>query len=167
VDPAAGPTEESEALPLPQLSSYGGEQALQLTGSQEFFTRLSGLVNLYEIDPGDGDILGELAGFRRQMGQIWLEMPDEQVKSQFDGPFGEVYRKLLRSGYGASPLGEEDRQLRMQLAGYVRNMTRPKATQVVLAVLPFYPPGKIQFAGGEEFMPKWLLGALPSLYVKS
>jgi hypothetical protein len=85
----------------------------------------------------------------------------------FESTFGDLYRKFLRSGYAGTPLSEQDRELRSQLARYVRNMTRPKAAQVVLAVLPFFPPGKIGFAGGEQFMPQWLLGALPSLYVKS
>ncbi len=158
---------EPELPPLPQLSAFTGAQALQLTGSEEFLTRLNGLVNLFEIDPDDGAILQELGSFRRQLGQIWLDTPDERLQPLFESPFGDLYRKFLRSGYAGTPLAEEDRQLRSQLAHYVRNMTRPKATQVVLAVLPFYPPGKIGFAGGEQFMPQWLLGALPSLYVKS
>lgn len=158
---------EPEAPPLPQLSSFTGAQALQLTGSEEFLTRLNGLVNLFEIDPDDGAILQELGSFRRQLGQIWLDTPDEQLQRLFESAFGDLYRKFLRSGYAGTPLAEEDRQLRTQLAQYVRNMTRPKATQVVLAVLPFFPPGKIGFAGGEQYMPQWLLGALPSLYVKS
>ncbi len=45
-------------------------------------------------------------------------------------------------------------------------MNRPKAINTVLAVLPYYKPGKIEFAGGEKFMPAWFLGALPSLYMK-
>ncbi|AFY28323.1 hypothetical protein Cyagr_1144 [Cyanobium gracile PCC 6307] len=158
---------EPDAPPLPQLSSFTGAQALQLTGSEEFLTRLNGLVNLFEIDPDDGAIRQELGSFRRQLGQIWLDTPEDRLQPLFESPFGDLYRKFLRSGYAATPLAEEDRQLRSQLAQYVRNMTRPKATQVVLAVLPFYPPGKIGFAGGEQFMPQWLLGALPSLYVKN
>ncbi|KEF41551.1 MAG: hypothetical protein ER33_10725 [Cyanobium sp. CACIAM 14] len=164
----AGPTaEEPDVPPLPRLSAHTGPQALQLTTSEEFLTRLNGMLNLFEIDPDDDAILQELAGFRRQMGQIWLDTPDEQLQPLFGSAFGDLYRKLLRSGYAGTPLAEEDRQLRAELARYVRNMTRPKATQVVLAVLPFFPPGKIGFAGGEQFMPQWLLGALPSLYVKS
>ncbi len=162
---AAG-VEPETAPPLPQLSSFTGAQALQLTGSEEFLTRLNGLVNLFEIDPDDGAIRQELGSFRRQLGQIWLDTPEERLQPLFESTFGDLYRKFLRSGYAATPLADEDRQLRSQLAHYVRNMTRPKATQVVLAVLPFYPPGKIGFAGGEQFMPQWLLGALPSLYVK-
>ncbi|MEA5392295.1 hypothetical protein VB738_13615 [Cyanobium gracile UHCC 0139] len=174
--PAAGSTAgpatgsvgvEPERLPLPQLSGFTGAQALQLTASEEFLTRLNGLVNLFEIDPDDGAIRQELGGYRRQLGQIWLDTPDDQLQSLFESTFGDLYRKFLRSGYAGTHLTEEDRQLRAQLAQYVRNMTRPRAAQAVLASLPFYPPGKIGFAGGEQFMPQWLLGALPSLYVKS
>jgi len=34
---------------------------------------------------------------------------------------------------------------------------------VLLAVLPFFPPGKIQFGGGEQFIPAWLLQDIASL----
>ncbi len=165
--PAGGSGREADLPPLPRLSAYGGAQALELTGNEEFLTRLNGLVNLFEIDPDDAAILQELGGYRRQLGQIWLECADDQLQPLFESRFGEAYRKFLRSGYAATPLGDDDLQLRTQLARYVRNMTRPKAAQAVLAVLPFFPPGKIGFAGGEQFMPQWLLGALPSLYVKS
>ena len=153
--------------PLPQLTNVTGAQALRLSASEEFLTRLNGLLNLFEIDPDDGAIRQELGSFRRQLGQIWLDTPDEKVQPLFESSFGALYRKFLRSGYPGLPLEEEDRELRSQLARYVRNMTRPKAIQAVLAVLPFFPPGKIGFAGGEQYMPQWLLGALPSLYVKS
>ena len=157
----------ADAPPLPRLSPATGSQALQLAGSEEFLTRLNGLVNLFEIDPDDTEIVQELAGFRRQLGQIWLDTPDDQLQRLFESSFGDLYRKLLRSGFPGAPMTQDDRQLRAQLGRYVRNMTRPRAVQVVLAVLPFYPPGKISFAGGEQFMPQWLLGAMPSLYVKS
>jgi hypothetical protein len=156
----------ADAPPLPRLSPATGSQALQLAGSEEFLTRLNGLVNLFEIDPDDTEIVQELAGFRRQLGQIWLDTPDDQLQRLFESSFGDLYRKLLRSGFPGAPMTQDDRQLRAQLGRYVRNMTRPRAVQVVLAVLPFYPPGKISFAGGEQFMPQWLLGAMPSLYVK-
>ncbi len=157
---------DADLPPLPQLSGYTGAQALQFTTNEDFLTRLNGLVNLFEIDPDDDAILHELGGYRRQLGQIWLDTPDEQLQPLFESTFGDLYRKFLRSGYAGTPLSEEDRQIRTLLSRYVRNMTRPKAIQVVLAVLPFFPPGKIGFAGGEQYMPPWLLGALPSLYVK-
>ncbi|QPN65818.1 hypothetical protein [Synechococcus sp. CBW1006] len=156
----------SDAPPLPRLSQYTGAQALALTRNEGFLNRLTGLINLYSIDPSDSELREELAGFRRQVGQIWLDTPSEDMEPLFRSSFGTSYRRLLQSGFCSSPLSSEDQQIRLNLGRYVRNMNRPKAVQVVLAVLPYYQPGKIQFAGGEKFMPSWLLGALPSLYVK-
>jgi hypothetical protein len=42
-------------------------------------------------------------------------------------------------------------------------MNQPRAINALLAVLPFYPPGKIQFGGGEQFIPAWLLSDLNAL----
>ncbi|MFY8149376.1 MAG: hypothetical protein ACOVNL_09190 [Prochlorococcaceae cyanobacterium] len=151
---------------LPRLSQFTGNQALAFTRNEEFLNRLNGLINLHVIDPSDLEVKEELAGFRRQIGQIWLDTPTEQVEALFRSSFGELYRKLLQSGFCNSPLSTEDQQIRLHIGRYVRNMNRPKAVQAVLAVLPYYKPGKIEFAGGEKFMPSWLLGALPSLYVK-
>ncbi|MEA5423973.1 hypothetical protein [Synechococcus sp. CCY9202] len=156
----------SDAPPLPRLSQHTGAQALAFSTDLNFLNRLNGLINLYTIDPSDVELREELAGFRRQLGQIWLDTPSAQVEGLFRSAFGDVYRKLLQSGYSSASLSEEDQQIRLHLGRYVRNMNRPKAVQAVLAVLPYYKPGKIQFAGGGKFMPSWLLGALPSLYVK-
>jgi len=46
----------------------------------------------------------------------------------------------------------------------VADMSRPGALASLLAVLPFFPPGKIQFGGGEQFIPAWLLQDISSLY---
>ncbi|MFM7676875.1 MAG: hypothetical protein ACKO5F_15135 [Synechococcus sp.] len=156
----------AEAPPLPQLSQYTGAQALAFVSNNDFLNRLNGLINLFSIDPSDEELRQELAGFRRQLGQIWLDAPSDQLENLFRSAFGTAYRRLLQSGFCSSPLSNEDLQIRTTLGNYVRNMNRPKAINTVLAVLPYYKPGKIEFAGGEKFMPAWFLGALPSLYMK-
>ncbi len=168
--PVAGvglPGQEPQDPPLPQLSSFTGVQALRLSTSEEFLTRLNGLLNLFEIDPGDDAILQELGSFRRQLGQIWLDTPDEQVQPLFESSFGDLYRKFLRSGYPGTPLGEEDRQLRTQLGRYVRNMTRPKAIQVVLAVLPFFLPARSDSPVESSTCPSGCWGPCPASHAKS
>jgi hypothetical protein len=46
-------------------------------------------------------------------------------------------------------------------------MTQPRALNALLAALLFYPPGKIQFGGGEQFIPPWLLQDLNALNAQS
>jgi hypothetical protein len=33
-----------------------------------------------------------------------------------------------------------------------------------MAALPFYPPGKIAFGGGEQHMPEWLVQEIGTIY---
>ncbi|NBT74013.1 MAG: hypothetical protein EBT14_07505, partial [Betaproteobacteria bacterium] len=53
--------------------------------------------------------------------------------------------------------------LRSQLVPFVSNMAQPKAVNALLAALPFFTPGRIQFGGGERFIPAWLLQDIQTL----
>ena len=46
---------------------------------------------------------------------------------------------------------------------FVSNMAQPKAVNALLAALPFFTPGRIQFGGGERFIPAWLLQDIQTL----
>jgi len=45
----------------------------------------------------------------------------------------------------------------------VGNMAQPKAINALLAALPFFTPGRIQFGGGEQFIPAWLMADINAL----
>lgn len=156
--PQRQPQGQPPALPL--LSTRRGNEALALIQSQEFMGRMTGLINLYTIDPSDVEVRRELIGLRRQLGQIWLDVNPAQIQQLYQSSFGSLYRNLLSSGFSRDPLIPEDQQLRQLLAPFVANMTQPRALNALLAALPFYPPGKIQFGGGEQFIPAWLLSEL-------
>jgi len=97
------------------------------------------------------------------MGQIWLDVNRDQLQALYQTSFGQLFRNLMASGFGRETLGPEDQQVRDQLAPHVADMKKPGALAVLLAVLPFFPPGKIQFGGGEQFIPAWLLQDIASL----
>jgi hypothetical protein len=155
------PVPSSASLPL--LSARRGNEALALIQSQEFMGRMGGLINLYTIDPSDAELKRELIGLRRQLGQIWLDVNPAQIQQLYQSSFGQLFRTLLSSGFAREPLSPEDQQLRSQLAQVVANMNQPRAINALLAAMPFYPPGQIQFGGGEQFIPAWLLADLNRL----
>lgn len=163
----AQPQAQAQAQPRPlqppAIAPRRGNEAMALIQNREFLGRMSGLVNLYTIDPSDAEVKRELCALRRQMGQIWLDVNPEQLQALYQTPFGQLFRNLMASGFGREPLGAEDQQVRGQLAQHVADMTKPGALASLLAVLPFYPPGKIQFGGGERFIPPWLLEDMASL----
>lgn len=160
---AAQPVAAQQPAALPLLSARRGNDALALIQSQDFMGRMSGLINLYTIDPSDADLKRELIGLRRQLGQIWLDVNPAQIQQLYQSSFGQLFRNLLSSGFAREPLSQEDQQLRSQLSQVVANMNQPRAINALLAALPFYPPGKIQFGGGEQYIPAWLLADLNRL----
>lgn len=149
--------------PLPVLSARRGNEALALIQNKDFLGRMNGLLNLYVIDRRDNEVKRELIGLRRQLGQIWLDVNPAQIQQLYQSSFGQLYRNFLLSGFPREALIPEDQQLRAQLGQVVSNMTQPQALNALLAALLFYPPGKIQFGGGEQFIPPWLLQDLNAL----
>lgn len=158
--PASPPQMAATGLnktPLPVMAQRRGNEALALIQNQEFIGRMNGLINLYSIDPADAEVKRELTGLRRQMGQIWLDLNPQQLEALYQSGFGQLYRNFLGCGFSREGLNAEDQQLRNQLAQFVGNMAQPRAINVLLAALPFFTPGKIQFGGGEQFIPAWLM----------
>ena len=90
-------------------------------------------------------------------------MNPTQIQALSQTSFGQLYRNVLVSGFSSEALIPEDQQLRAQLGQVVSNMSQPRALNALLAALLFYPPGKIQFGGGEQFIPPWLLQDLNAL----
>ena len=149
--------------PLPQLANKRGNEALAQIQNQEFMGRMNGLINLYSIDPNDMEVKRELIGLRRLLGQLWLDVKPQQIQQLYQSSCGQLYRNLLSCGFAREPLIPEDQQIRSQLSAVVSNMNQPNAINAMLAALPFFPPGKIQFGGGERFIPAWLLSDLNAI----
>jgi hypothetical protein len=131
--------------------------------SEEFQNRMAGLINLHVIDPADAEVAGQLAGLRRQLAQVWLDIATDELEPLYRSRFGDLYRNLLASGFARSAISPADRNLRQKLAQRVADMSRPGAINALLAVLPFYPPGTISFGGGEQHMPLWLVREITRL----
>jgi hypothetical protein len=161
--PMPQPQAQMPAVSLPVMAARRGQEALALIQSQEFMGRMSGLINLYSIDPSDTEVKRELIRLRRQMGQIWLDVNPGQIQALYQSSFGQLYRNFLGCGFSREPLIAEDQQLRTQLAQVVGNMSQPRALNALLAVLPFFQAGRIQFGGGEQFIPPWLLQDIQAL----
>jgi hypothetical protein len=149
---------------FPQLAHERGNQALAMVQAVDFQSRMNGLINLHVIDPADAEVAEQLVALRRVLGQIWLDAPAEQLEELYRSSFGELYRNLLASGFSRRQITEQDRQVRKQLASFVADMSKPGAINALMAVLPFYAPGKIAFGGGEQHMPVWLVREINSIY---
>lgn len=161
--PESFPGTHSPALSLPTLSRRESAAAMALFQSEAAVNRMAALINLFTIDPEDSETLKELAGLRRIIGQLWLNVDTQSLEALYRSGVGTVYRSLLACNFGAVPLNERDLEARGQLATWVKDLSHPQAVNVLLAVLLFYPQGQIHLAGGKEYLPAWLLEELPLL----
>ena len=153
------------ANPLPRLSRQRGAEALAAVQEVDFQRRMSGLINLFVIDPTDANVVENLIELRRLLGQIWLDAQPSQLQALYTSAgFGRLYRELLSSGFSRLNLIDQDRYLRNQLAVLVADMSQPGSISALMAALPFYPPGKIAFGGGEQHMPEWLVQEIGTIY---
>jgi hypothetical protein len=153
------------ASPLPRLSRQRGAEALAAVHEVDFQRRMGGLINLFVIDPSDAKVVEKLIDLRRLLGQIWLDAQPSQLQELYSSAgFGRLYRDLLASGFSRLNLSDQDRFLRNQLATLVADMSQSGSISALLAALPFYPPGKIAFGGGEHHMPQWLVQEIDTIY---
>ncbi len=157
---------EGPTRPLPRLSPKSNQEALAYFRSEATVNRMAALLNLFALDPSDADTLEELAGLRRIIGQLWLNVEEDSLESLYRSPVGSVYRSLLASDFGAAPLSEADQAVRQELAQWVGDLRAPGALNALLAILPFFPKGKVSLAGGADVLPGWLQAEL-NAYQKS
>jgi len=144
------------AAPLPVLSAIRGQEGFGLFQSPEFVERMAGLINLYTIDRQDPEVRGELGNLRRLIGQLWLDVADEQLEDLYASPMGGVFRSLLASDFGSSPLEPEESEVRGSLTELAQDQGQPMYSQALLAVMMFYPQGSMELGAGKSDLPPWL-----------
>lgn len=159
---AVVPVQQPQQQPAqpPVLSKLRGQDAYNQLQEADFASRMSGLINLFTIDPGDEDVNRELANLRRLLGQIALDMDAAQLEALYRSSYGELHRQLMRCGFASAPISQQDARDRSQLAGVVANINQPGGLNALVAALLFYPTGKIQISGNENLLPGWLLSEL-------
>lgn len=158
----AGASPAASPAAAPSLWHQRGAELIAIFEEEAFHTRHQGLLNLYAIDPSDSEVIAELARLRRQLGQLWLDVAPEQLEDLYRTPVGELYRNLVASGFGAAPLSSDDHSLRQALVPLVEDLERPGAAQILLALVPFFPPGKVHLEDTSA-LPPWLQQELRQL----
>ncbi len=157
----SGAAEGDAALPV--LAERRGADCLPLIQDNEFLGRMSGLINLYAIDPSDGELKRELSGLRRQVAQIWLDVDSEQLQALYRAPFGQLSQNLIGSGFAREPLSPEEDAARRRLGEIVAKMRHPRALNALMAALLYYPAGKVNLSEADSTLPAWLVQELNTL----
>ncbi len=159
----ASPSSPADNRPLPLFSEKRGEACLPLIQDNEFLGRMSGLINLYAIDPTDAELKRELAVLRRQVAQIWLDVEPENLETLYRAPFGQLSQNLIGSGFSREAMPAEEDAARRRLGEIVTSMRHPRALNALMAALLYYPANKVNLSSAEKVLPEWLLQELTTL----
>lgn len=149
------------APPLPDLAPLQGDDCMALIGDTGYLGRVSGLINLYAIDPGDSEVKRELATERRQLAQVWLDVETAQIEDLYRTPFGQLTANLIASGYAREPITPEEDIVRRQLGSVLSSLEHPRSINALMAAMLYYPVGSVSFSGNAEArLPAWLVQEL-------
>ena len=121
--------------------------------------RMRELIQAYSVDSTSADTLQELAGLRRVLAQLWLDVEPVQLQTLEQTAVGEVTRAMIRSGFSTFLQGKVDIKAREQLAAHAVNLSTPGAEGCVVAALLLFPPGNVQMESLEG-LPNWLIDIL-------
>jgi hypothetical protein len=152
--------------PLPALAQRQGPECMPLIQDQGFLGRVSGLINLYAIDPNDEELKQDLALQRRQVAQVWMDVDTDQLERLYRTAFGQLTQNLIASGFWREPVSAEEDAARRQLAEIVAEMRHPRALNALMAALLYVAPTSVTI-NGPNLLPSWLAQELQMLAARN
>ena len=147
------------ASEIEPLTERRGEDAMAWFRDEAVVARMQELIQAYSADPTAADTRQELAGLRRVLAQLWLDVEPVQLQTLSDTAVGEVTQALIGSGFSAVLQTQDDVSAREQLAADPVDLSSPGVEGRVVAALLFLPPGAVQLESTEGLAP-WLIEIL-------
>jgi predicted O-linked N-acetylglucosamine transferase (SPINDLY family)/glycosyltransferase involved in cell wall biosynthesis/ubiquinone/menaquinone biosynthesis C-methylase UbiE len=133
------------------------ETEVQAALSSEFLNRIMGCVNLYEIEPDDESLVGELRQLRLELAAFWMGAAPEQLESVYRGEMRQAYRALLACGFQNEALTADEEGFLQHLTEVSAGLSQPKAVNALLGAMLYFPQGKMRVRDAASRLPQWLI----------
>lgn len=147
------------ASEIEPLTDRRGEEAMVWFRDEAVVARMQELIQAYSADPTAADTRQELAGLRRVLAQLWLDVEPVQLQTLDQTTVGAVTRALIGSGFSAVLQSQDDVSARERLAADPVDLSPPGVEGRVVAALLFLPTGAVQLESKEGLAP-WLIEIL-------
>jgi hypothetical protein len=122
-------------------------------------SRLDRIVRRAHAHPADVQSQLEARHARHCLSQFWLNAPIDQLEALYGGPIGQTYRLLLQGPLPSQPLAGDESRWKQSLAKQLEtHFEAPERLNLLLAVMTYCAPGKMQLSEPAETLPRWLLG---------
>ena len=151
--------ETDDPVAIDPMTDRRGEDAMVWFRDEEVVSRMHELIATFGLAPNDPSTCQELAGLRRVLAQLWLDVEPVQLETLHSTAVGAVTQAMIRSGFGAVLLDETDERSRSQLGRQAMDFSQPGAPGALLATLLFYAPGSVRFESTEG-LPTWFVASL-------
>ena len=120
-------------------------------------TRLATIFRQAERQPSSDNLL-EARYARHCLSSCWLTAPVDLLEDWYVGSLGDLQRSLLSGPLPQQPLSPDEQQWRDRLARELeQRFEAPQRLNLVLALLPYYPPLTMTVEDPIEQLPEWLL----------
>ncbi len=159
------PADVSEAegpVSIEPMTDRRGEDAMVWFRDEEVVSRMHELIATFGLTPDDPSTRDELAGLRRVLAQLWLDVDSAQLETLHGTAVGEITQAMIKSGFGEVLLDETDQRSRSQLGTQAMDFSQPGAPGALLACLLFYAPGSVRFENTDG-LPKWFEALLSQI----
>jgi hypothetical protein len=119
-------------------------------------SRLIGIFKAFESNPTHAG-LTEARLARQCLSQFWLTAPVDLLEVLYSSLIGDCYRVLLAGRLAREPLLAEEQDWKGVLSQrLMTSFDRPETTNVLLAAMPYFAPGKMKVADPLSQVPSWL-----------
>ncbi len=120
-------------------------------------TRLATIFRQAERHPSTDSLL-EARYARHCLSSCWLNAPVDLLEEWYAGSLGDLQRSLLEGPLPQQPLAPDEQQWRDRLAQELeQRFEAPQRLNLLLALMPYYPPLTMKVDDPIEQLPDWLL----------
>ncbi|NJR21009.1 MAG: glycosyltransferase [Richelia sp. CSU_2_1] len=133
-------------------------QEISQPPSIELSHTLANAVKLYNRNSSNTSVISELRQIRKQIADLWLKVPAENLENTYNSDMGNNYQTLLFSSFQTQPLLEEEQIFLQQLTQVSKGLVHPQAINALIAAMLYFPPGTMRIPEARNRLPQWLIG---------
>jgi|GEM_PF-440565 Predicted O-linked N-acetylglucosamine transferase, SPINDLY family len=153
------------------IKAYGSKQQLPAISTQSQAS-LSSVIEQYHKNSAEPSALANARQARKQIAEIWLSLPSDQLASAYAGDTGKLHQSLLNSEIKYERLTDTEEIFVSELTAYIaKGFNDPKAINYLLAAMLYRRADQLQIKYDRAQIPNWFANdylkfmfASPSLF---
>ncbi|NET41045.1 MAG: methyltransferase type 11 [Okeania sp. SIO2B3] len=124
---------------------------------QDLLSGLPRLISNYQKEPSDRFALANLRLARKQIAELWLSLPTDELVTAYLGTLGQTHQHLLKSGIKNEPLTNSEQSFVAEILINLKEVfDKPKVIQYFLTAMLYRRPEQLPLEYDLTKIPQWL-----------